>query len=582
MPKLTLSSAARGQMPGFAMQNGTTGWIFTDVEIGDTYEVHVTADGYEPATQTVELIGESNANAIVFMTPAGEKLSVHPAAGQFVLAPRAQKEVEKGLKDLGSSKIVSAQKHFQKALSMAPGNPYVNYVMGMSYLVERQLPQARPYLEKSVSIDPKQPYSLLALGTLRFESADYSGAIQSLNESVKFDHSSWKAEWMLADCYLREHDYTEARVHAEQSLSTGGQKATIAQLLLGEALAGLGQRPGAIKALQTYLTAYPRDAHAAKIQSLILDLQKTPTVVETAAVQPSGPQSSLSQSPVALSFAVPASAPPVELPPKESWAPADIDAEKPFVISGASCPLNRVLDAAAKNAVRFVTNIEKFSATEEYQSVEVKRNESLETPDESTFNYMVFIEKPRPHLIELKEIRNSEAGSAGMPGRLVDNGAPALALAFHPYFRNDFNWRCEGLSEWNGQPVWLVRFEQRSGQPTSLLTSFQTPSEEFDLPLKGLAWISTKTNEVVRLEADLLHPIEPLGLKRQHWVIEYAPVKFTAHKTTLWLPERVDVYIQFHNHYLHHQHRFSNFKLFWVGTSDKIALPKQSANSKQQ
>lgn len=252
------------------------------------------------------------------------------------------------------------------------------------------------------------------------------------------------------------------------------------------------------------------------------------------------------------------------------------------MISGAACPLNRVLDAAAKNAVRFVTDIEKFSATEEYQSVEVKRNESLETPDESTFNYMVFIEKPRPHLIELKEIRNSEAGSTGMPGRLVDNGAPALALAFHPYFRNDFNWRCEGLSQWNGQAVWLVRFEQRSGQPTSLLTSFQTPSEEFDLPLKGLAWISTKTSEVVRLEADLVHPIEPLGLKRQHWVIEYAPVKFTAHKTTLWLPERVDVYIQFHNHYLHHQHRFSNFKLFWVGTSDKIAPPKQSAKSKEQ
>lgn len=136
----------------------------------------------------------------------------------------------------------------------------------------------------------------------------------------------------------------------------------------------------AIKALQTYLLAYPRDAHAAKIESLILDLRKAPTVVETAGVKPSGPQSSLSQGPAALNLAVPTSAPPIELPPKENWAPADIDAEKPFVISGAACSLNRVLDAAAKNAVRFVTDIQKFSATEEYQSVEVKRNESLEAP----------------------------------------------------------------------------------------------------------------------------------------------------------------------------------------------------------
>lgn len=263
-----------------------------------------------------------------------------------------------------------------------------------------------------------------------------------------------------------------------------------------------------------------------------------------------------------LTLPLPTSAPPVELPPKENWAPVDIDAEKPFVISSTACPVSRVLNAAAKNAVRFVTDIQKFSATEEYQSVEVKRNENLETPDERTFNYMVFIEKPRPRLLELKEIRENVGADVGTLGRLIDNGAPALALAFHPYFRNDFNWRCEGLSEWNGQSVWLMRFQQRSDKPTSLLASFQTASEEFALPLKGLAWISTKKSEVVRLEVDLVHPVEPLGLKRQHWVIEYAPVEFSAYKTTLWLPERVDVYIQFQNHYLHHQHRFSNFRLF--------------------
>lgn len=576
MPRITLSSPARGTMPGFAVQNGSTGWVFSDVEIGDTYEVHITADGYEPTTQTVEFIGESNANVIVFMTPVGEKLDAHPPAGQFVLAPRAQKEVDKGMKDLQSGKISSAQKHFQKAQAMAPGNPYVNYVMGMSYLIGKQLPQARPYLEKSVSIDPKQPYSQLALGTLRFESADYPGAIQSLTESLKLDHSSWKAEWMLADSYLREHDYAQARIHAEQSLSVGGQKATIAQLLLGEALAGLGRPPEAITALQAYLTGYPHDPHAGKIEDLILHLKKEPAIMQTAAVEPAGPQSAARPSPAVLSLTLPASAPPVELPPKANWAPADIDAEKPFVIPSAACPVKRILDATAKNAERFVTDIQQFSATEQYQSVEVKRNENLETPEERTFNYMVFIEKPRPRFVEVKEIRESNGSSAGMPGRFIDNGAPGLVLAFHPYFRNDFDWSCEGLSQWNGQSVWLVRFQQRRDKPTSLLASFQVSSQEFALPLKGLAWISAKTSEVVRLEVDLVHPVEPPGLKRQHWVIEYAPVEFSAHKETLWLPERVDVYIQFQNHYVHHQHGFSNFKLFWVGTSQKIGQPEQA------
>jgi len=581
MPTLSLRSPARGSMPGFAIQDGSTGWVFSDVEIGDTYEVDVKADGYEPASQQVEMLG-GNVSVIVFMTPVGEQVKFQPPSGQFVLAPRAQKEVEQGIKDLSANKISSAQRHFQKALAMAPGNPYVNYAMGMSYLISKQLLQAKPFLEKSVSIDPKQPVALRALGTLRFELADYPGAIDTLNQSIKIDSSSWNAEWMLADSYLREHDFADARIHAEQALSVGKQKAMSAHLLLGEALAGQGDRPKAIEALQTYLTAFPHDPHVVKIQELITQLRTAaPAVVETAAVETSGPRSSVTTPSVTEPLAIPAVAPPVELPPKESWAPTDIDAEKPFVISGAACQLDKILDEAGKNVLRFVSNVEEFTATEEYQSVEVKRDERLETPDERKFSYMVFIEKPRPKLIEVKEIRDNDKGS-GTPGRLVDNGAPGLVLAFHPFFRDDFAWRCEGLTEWKGQPAWLVRFEQRSDRPTSLLADFETTSgEEFALPLKGLAWISTKTGQIVRLETDLEHPVEPVGLKREHWVIEYAPVNFSAHKVSLWLPESADVYIQFQGHYLHHQHRFSNFKLIWVGASQKIEAPKEVPSPKK-
>lgn len=577
IPTLSLRSPGRGSMPGFAQQNGSTGWVFSEVEIGDTYEVDVRADGYQPASQTVEMLS-ANTQVIVFMTPAGEQVLFHPPSGQFVLAPRAQKEVEKGIKDLNSGKISSAQKHFQKAMGMAPGSPYVNYAMGMSYLISKQLSQAKPYLEKSASIDPKQPVALRALGTLRFELADYSGAIEILNQSLKLDSNSWNAEWILADSYLRERDFTEARIHAEQALSVGKQKATSAQLLLGEALVGLGDRPKAVEALQTYIAAYPHDSNAAKIQGLIAELQTEPALVEAAAVETRGPSSSVAvPSSIGEPVAIPVAAPPVELPPKENWAPADIDAEKPFVISEAACQLSKLLDQTGKNVVRFVSDLQEFTATEEYQSVEVKRDERLETPDERNFRYMVFIQKPRPRLIEVKEIRDNDKGS-GMPGRLVDNGAPALVLAFHPFFREDFAWRCEGLTEWKGQPAWLVHFEQRTDRPTSLLASFVTSSKEFALPLKGLAWISVKTDQVVRLETDLERPIEPLGLKREHWVIEYAPVNFSAHKVSMWLPESADVYIQFQGHYLHHQHRFSNFKLFWVGTSEKIGSPKETTS----
>jgi tetratricopeptide (TPR) repeat protein len=576
IPKITLSSM-RGEVPGFPQRNGSTGWVFNDVEEGDTYEVDVTADGYMPAHESANLMnGESNADVIVFLTPVGDKPLFRPPAGQFVLAPRAQKEVEKGIKDLQDGRIPSSQKHFEKALSMAPGNPYVNYVMGMSYLMARQLPQAKPYLEKSVSIDPKQPAALLALGTLRYQSADYSGAIQTLTQNVQIDPTSWKSEWMLADSYLRQREFEQAKTHSEKALSVGKEKATKVQLVLGQALAGLGDRDAAVKALQEYATAYPKDPNMDRIQAFIAKLQQ-PAVIQTSFSQPStatnGPSNSvLSASSGTLEIYTPP--PPVELPPKENWAPVDVDTEKPFVIPGAGCPVAKVLDEAGKNAVRFVTDLQEFSATEEYQSVEVKRDERLETPDERTFNYFVYIEKPTAKMLVVQEIRDAEHGPVDVPGRLTDVGAPGLVLAFHPFFRDDFQWQCEGLGEWKDQPAWLVHFEQKSDRPISRLASFTTPMEEFDLPLKGRAWISTKTGQVMRLEADLIQSIEQVNLKRQHWVIEYAPVSFTTHKVTLWLPESVDLYIQYQNHYLHHHHEYSNFKLFWVGTSQKIEDPK--------
>ena len=454
IPTLSLSSTSRGSMPGFAQGNDNQGWVFSDIQEGDEYEVEVKADGYQTARQTVMLVA-GNANVIVFLKPVDEQLNFRPPAGQFVLAPRAQKEVERGMKDLRDDKVPSAQKHFQKALAMAPGNPYVNYVMGMSYLIAKQLRQARPYLEKSVSIDSKQPASLLALGTLRFQSADYAGAIQALNQDLQVDPSAWRAEWMLADSYLRQRDFAQARSHAEKALAVGKKKATPVQLLLGQALAGLGDHVNAVTALQTYLVAYPDDSNAAKIQSFIVKLQQPVAVVETSAAAPAteGPSVAVSSAPSeTLGISVPA--PPVELPPKENWAPADIDNEKPFVISGAACPLAKVLDEAGKNTVRLVTDLQEFSATEEYESVEVKRDERLERPITRIFSYLVYIETPRPRIIEVKEIRNNNLGAADMPGRLADNGAPGLVLAFHPVYRDDFTWQCEGLGEWKDQPAW--------------------------------------------------------------------------------------------------------------------------------
>jgi tetratricopeptide (TPR) repeat protein len=580
IPQMNLTSLGDMPIPQFPRRDGRA-WIFSGLPIGTTYELDVKVDGYQPVHETVELpdMEYGTANVSVILRPIDEQLTFHPPTGQFVLAPRVQKEVQQGLRDLSSNKIPSAQKHFQKAIGLAPGNPYVNYVMGMSYVLAKQESKAQPYLEESVSLDPDEAASLLALGTLRFDQANYAGAIDLLSKAVKLDPSSWKSQWLLADACLRQRDFSQAREHAEEALAAGKAKADPVKLVLAEAAAAMGDRAGALATLNGFLFDHPNDAEALKLRAWLTKLPKTsPTIEKTAVKELSTREATVPQT---QPVPTPSPQPTADLPPKPNWAPPDIDAEKPFVVSGAACSLPKVLKAAGNNAIRLVTDLEKFSSTEEYQTVEIKRDESLQRPISRTFSYMVFIEHPSAQIIQVNEFRDQGVTAAEMSGELAAMGAPGLVLAFHPLLQGDFMWSCEGLGEWQNKPAWVVRFEQRPDRPNRLLR-FQSPSGASPLPVKGRAWVSENSGQVIHMETDLVKPAPEIKLSREHFVIDYTAVAFPKHKVTLWLPENVDVYFQYRGHYLHHYHHYSNFQLFWVGTTQKVEVPKQPATEKQK
>lgn len=578
VPQISLTSAIDDTViPQFPHQVAN-GWVFTGLPTGSTYDLDVKVDGFEPVHETV-LISDTDyatANVVVILRPINEQLVFHAPTGQFVLAPRAQKEVQQGLRDLRSGKIPSAQKHFQKAIGLAPGNPYVNYVMGMSYLLAKQLPNAQPYLEESVSLDPTQVASLLALGTLRFQQASYPGAIEVLSKAAELDPSSWKSQWLLATSYLYERDYTQARDHAEKALAVGKEQTEPVRLILAEAAAGMGDRAGALVTLNSFLSVHPQDRDALKLRAWLGGLPKPSPVTEEKPVA-SSTVVGAARLPQPQPVVDPPPPPATELPPKPDWAPPDIDAERPFTVSGAGCSLPKVLKSAGRNATELATDLEKFSSREEYEAVEIKRDASLERPVSRTYSYMVFIEHPNSRIIHVNEFRDQGTTAEEMPGELADMGAPGLVLAFHPLLQGDFAWSCEGLGKWQGKPAWIVRFEQRSDRSNRLL-AFESSTGTHSLPLKGRAWVSENGGQVMHLETDLVAPIPELRLKREHFVIDYKAVAFPKRKVTLWLPENVDVYFHYRGHYLRHYHHFSDFQLFWTGATQKIGQPKNRAN----
>src|SRR5208282_2030929 len=217
------------------------------------------------------------------------------------------------------------------------------------------LDQAKPYLEKSVSIDPKRPAALMALGALRFQQGEDEAAIQVLTKAVQLDATSWKAEWYLACTYLRQKQFEESRVHAEQALKLGKEKARLAEIILGEAQANLGQSEKAAATFETFARENPQNPNAQDALRWA-DMLRHPPPVKPKPVGKTVEGVSGASEVLSMSLPLP---PPVEVPPRD-WAPPDIDAEEPFVIPGAACPLAEILKAAETNALTLVTLCRSF------------------------------------------------------------------------------------------------------------------------------------------------------------------------------------------------------------------------------
>jgi tetratricopeptide (TPR) repeat protein len=601
-PEITLvNGGLNSPSLGLAFEASQGEWVFHHLEVGQEYTVRVAAKGYKTEEQYVILPNMSGAMVRIHIDlhPTGPASgSAIVPSGHFLLSPDAQREVQQAMKDLKSNKISNAQKHLKKALRMAPAHPGVNYLMGLSYLRAHEVAQAIPYLEKSVSIDPMQVPAPLALGIVRYDQHDYAGAIQMLKKVIAQRPSSWQAHWVMASSYLHERNFEQARIHAEKALKAGKKQARGARLVLGEALAGLGRRKQAVHTLQAFLKENRHDPAAKQVRALIKQLRRPPPPAApkakaqvVAANHPATPAQSLVEKKPAASASSsrPVSSPadhrPLATPartsamvtrstadllPKENWAPPDVDSMRPAVAAGVSCPLPSILGKAGRQAEAWVKELQEFTATEHYQSVEINHDGNVGTPFRQNFRYLVFVKKIRPHIFALEELRQPKLDLRKMGAPFVGLGTPGLALVFHPDFQHSFSWSCEGLGKWNGEPAWVIHFEQSPDHPIARLMELQTPADYQLLPLKGLVWLSRKDDHVMHLETDLVKPIKAAFLQRDHFSIDYRLVKFRSHPVQLWLPERVDMYVLYRDHAYHNYSRFSHFELFWTGTPENV------------
>ena len=238
------------------------------------YTVKVSSVGYETASKDFEY-NQASGRVYVDVT-----LKLLPAAGAAPAKPRlsdkAQEHMDKGLAAMNAEKFDEAIAEFEAALKESPDNSDVCYLLGAAYQKNKNLAQAQKYLQMALTNDPDNVQALVALGQLHDQQKDYQGAIPPLEKAATLDGQGWLARWVLADAYLHTGDYEKALKSSQAAVEIGKGSANKAELIEGEALAGLGRREEAIAALQKFTRDLPSDPALPAVQALIAKLQSGP------------------------------------------------------------------------------------------------------------------------------------------------------------------------------------------------------------------------------------------------------------------------------------------------------------------
>ena len=331
--------------------------IFPNLAYGN-YEIEAIVPGYLDARENVQVLATVHTSPVEIVLqrdPLAVKLDV--ATG--IIAPKARKEVKNAVSFLSVGLLDEAQKHLESAYKLAPTSSDLNFLFGYLYFQKKDYARAGSYLRIASVLSPRNAQALTLLGRADLAQENYPAAQSALEQAVLADSENWLPYNLLADAYLGEKNYSKALDEAQIAIAKGQRDAksvaSPAQLVLGQALLGLGREQEAIQAFELFLKESPLNPMVYQVHNLVADLKKH------ASAPASVPTSKNSQ--VDPSHADPLGAVPAPALSAESWRPPDVDDMKPVLTPGVVCPAAQVIEQSGKRVQEFAQNLARLPLT---------------------------------------------------------------------------------------------------------------------------------------------------------------------------------------------------------------------------
>lgn len=549
---------------GFLVVPGHEAAVFVNTVLGK-YVISVTAVGFLSASLEINVLSpvRQDVDIVVHRDPAA--VTINETSG--LMPAKARKEAKRAVSLLKSGDLNNAEKRLNAAYVSAPSNADLNFLLGYLYFQKNDYAQARTYLGTAANLSPHSAQTLTLLGRTTLALLAYPEAQSALEQAILVDSEEWLPHHLLASTYLHQREYSKARDEAQIAVAKGaraGKNASSAsELTLGQALIGLGQKDEGTKALRVFLKESPPENMVEPVRALIKRVEEGDQAPAAGLVTTTSPDPLMAVPKLVLSM--------------QTWRPPDVDDVKPALEPGVTCSRAQVLAGAGQRVQELVQDITRFTADEDLFHKSLDGAGLASHAETRKYNYVAAISS-KPGSVLIEEYREDRIPQNGYPDGISSTGFIMLALVFHPEMQSDFDFDCEGQAKWLGKPTWLVHFRQRPDRPNRM-QDYTLAGKTYRIDLKGKAWISSDTFQIVHIEADIVNPMHEIQMLSEHQVVEYGPVPFARKSTILWLPKNAEIYFDFRKRRFYRHYTFDHYLLFDVDVSDKVKLPPDTALS---